>query len=423
MLICILVIAESISNYKVIYTSGIASFDLWYSSTYDACKQLNNDKGFYRVNSFYDFSVNSGTLFGYNGVGHFASAENEALCDTLGKLGIYRSPRITMNYGITPVLEMILGTKYTIWGVFENIASEESINARIERNNKILSLGYMIYGDRTDYTLKSTDAFINNNYIISTMTGKDLHPFREIDVGKIYAERKGLNIIKDGDGYSIFVDDNNLDDSIEFHILDEGNKCYAYFYNNPSLRESVTDYFAIEGGVENAISKDGDLRVSYIKEMDKVDNEYTLSIKRVGNIMESHFDDMFFYEYDSNELEKAYNELKQEELYISDYRDGYIHGTIDVRDDKRNLFLTIPYDKGWSATVNGECSEIVPVFDDSFMVICLPKEGKYDIELTYEAEGSKLGIVFTVLSILIYVSHVIVQKEIRKRKALIEGET
>ena len=60
-------------------------------------------------------------------------------------------------------------------------------------------------------------------------------------------------------------------------------------------------------------------------------------------------------------------------------------------DAKRDgiLCFTVPYDKGWSATVNGSPADILNL-NLAFMGIPV-FEGEYDIEFTYEVRGLKMG--------------------------------
>ena len=184
--------------------------------------------------------------------------------------------------------------------------------------------------------------------------------------------------------------------------------------NTHSARESFNECFVLDGGAENAISKDGDLHVSYIKEMNNIDNEYILSISRVGNITKSGFDDLFFYEYDPDELSRAYEELSNEELHVVEYNDGYIRGEINVNDDKRLLFMSVPYDHGWSAKVNGESVAVIPILDDAFIAIELPGTGEYEIELFYKAEGSRAGVSISIVCAMILVCVIVASNSIRK---------
>lgn len=57
------------------------------------------------------------------------------------------------------------------------------------------------------------------------------------------------------------------------------------------------------------------------------------------------------------------------------------------------LFFSVPYEKGWSATVNGEKAEILKA-DAGFMAVICPV-GESKVEFTYKTPGLGLGALFT----------------------------
>lgn len=63
------------------------------------------------------------------------------------------------------------------------------------------------------------------------------------------------------------------------------------------------------------------------------------------------------------------------------------------RDSETLVFFSVPYDKGWSATVNGKPVEVERV-NVGFMAVPVG-EGESHIVFTYETEGLSLGIIIT----------------------------
>ena len=64
------------------------------------------------------------------------------------------------------------------------------------------------------------------------------------------------------------------------------------------------------------------------------------------------------------------------------------------------LFLSIPYDEGWSFRVDGkpaECEKIAK----GFMALRIGK-GQHEIEMKYFPPGLKLGILISVLALIIF---------------------
>lgn len=86
-----------------------------------------------------------------------------------------------------------------------------------------------------------------------------------------------------------------------------------------------------------------------------------------------------------------------------------VEGTVDLP-EKRILFLSIPYTKGWHATVDGQKT---PLMRANLMYLALPlEEGEHEIRLSYRTPGLYPGIAASCVGMLIFVF--IARKERRK---------
>lgn len=73
----------------------------------------------------------------------------------------------------------------------------------------------------------------------------------------------------------------------------------------------------------------------------------------------------------------------------------------------RLIFFSVPYEPGWSATVNGESAEIVKV-NIGFMAVKVPAGQESKIRFTYKTPGLAIGFVITLVATLIYLVYVII---------------
>ncbi len=144
-----------------------------------------------------------------------------------------------------------------------------------------------------------------------------------------------------------------------------------------------------------------------------------MTISRIGSIESATVNDIYFCEYDESELSKAYRLLKNEQMVVEEYRDGYLKGHISVNDGKHILLTTIPYDSGWTAKVNGERNEIFPVLNGAFIALDIPENGEYDVEFLFEAKGSRTGISISVIALIGYI--VIMIKEEKNKHVEIKA--
>ena len=114
----------------------------------------------------------------------------------------------------------------------------------------------------------------------------------------------------------------------------------------------------------------------------------------------------YYYEDNTSEL---YNDLRQAPFFINEWHGGYFKGSVQVPDDRRVLFTSIPYDKDWSATVDGAPAAITPVLGDAFIALDLTP-GSHEITLKYNAPGKRAGISLSIAGILIFIILLITQK-------------
>lgn len=81
--------------------------------------------------------------------------------------------------------------------------------------------------------------------------------------------------------------------------------------------------------------------------------------------------------------------------------------------DKENLvFFSVPYDDGWSATVNGQPAEIERV-NVGFMAVRAPA-GENEIRFYYHTPGLKTGLIISGISILILAGYLLLNSKVKK---------
>ena len=79
------------------------------------------------------------------------------------------------------------------------------------------------------------------------------------------------------------------------------------------------------------------------------------------------------------------------------------------------MFFSVPYDNGWSATVNGEPVPIEKV-DIGFMAVRAP-QGDNDIRFTYRTPGLTAGLLVSGASLLILAGYLLLSYRLRRRPA------
>ncbi len=76
------------------------------------------------------------------------------------------------------------------------------------------------------------------------------------------------------------------------------------------------------------------------------------------------------------------------------------------REEENLVFFSIPYDEGWTATVNGETCEIENV-NKGFMAVLVP-EGTSEIRFNYTTPGLKTGLAVTAISCAVFLCYMFI---------------
>ena len=100
------------------------------------------------------------------------------------------------------------------------------------------------------------------------------------------------------------------------------------------------------------------------------------------------------------EIESRVNALKKDTLQISHFSNNHITGTITLKEPKL-LFFSIPYDKGWNATVDGQKATTV-LCNLGFTGIFL-KEGEHKVQMDFELPHVGLSLGLSGAGILIFI--------------------
>lgn len=340
----------------------------------------NIDNSFYRVEfdeaSFYNDSY----YIGYNGSTTFLSTLNMDI-SLFEKIGYYTGN--SYDHITYPVMDAIFNIKY-YESVYDNdlyneiyrheispipfLYGKSYIDSILYQNPYALSLGFMINSD----TNLDSDIFANQNKIIKTMSGIN---------DDVYIKN---NVIKDNGIYKFKVVDNN-DFYIEIFTKNSTNESYEVYINDK--------LFNIDINTADTI---------YLKNDFEIGEEVII---RTNNL---DVDNIYVYSFNKDNFEKHINYLKNSVLNIEEYSDGYVKGNINVS-DKKKLFLSIPYEKGWNIYIDGEKQDYYKLFD-TFIGLDL-ESGYHEIEMIYKNPGLKLGIVVSIVSSVLFISYMIYVKK------------
>lgn len=123
---------------------------------------------------------------------------------------------------------------------------------------------------------------------------------------------------------------------------------------------------------------------------------------------------------DDEAWSEAYEIISSSMMTVDDWGDTYIEGTVEAK-EAGVLVTSIPYDEGWSLTVDGEEREIDQLVGGAFISVNL-SEGTHEISLSFRPPGIIPGALISLLSTALLAAVCIMwgRKE-RKRQGLLSG--
>ncbi len=210
------------------------------------------------------------------------------------------------------------------------------------------------------------------------------------------------------DGES-FIDEDTKETLMEgYTYIDTKNGYYVYQNDNYIPYGFSYDYYMTEEYCENYNDED---RANLMCKAILLDDE---QIKKYGKYLYD-FEGMarnpapndkgrsLYFDYES--MVYDYDKLRETSaLKFETDKRGF---TATVERDKENLvFFSIPYDKGWTATVNGTPCEIEKV-NKGFMAVLVPK-GTSEIRFDYMPSGLKTGLIVTAVSCGVFLLYILI---------------
>lgn len=245
-------------------------------------------------------------------------------------------------------------------------------------------------GSRPDTTYTALRSLLSVKYLLNP---KSQDPFVNNDTGE--PEMNGFEYLKTDGNYYIYENQNYVPYgfSYNYYITDE-------FLENYQTTDRVD--MMLKGILlnEDQIKKYDHL----MQNIEDIGNDY--ADNEIGTTLGINSEDLA---YDVEQLKQtAAKEFKTD-------KNGF---TAKVsRENESLVFFSIPYDKGWSATVNGKKVDIEKV-NVGFMAVVVP-EGDSTIRFDYETPGLISGLGITICTALIMLIYLVIWLFISRKKATI----
>ena len=343
---------------------------------------------FFRVEKVSRKTKNDGAWLNFPSVSLFSSMANADCTDFFSALGCEASTNAYSITGSTPFVNMLFSVRYGLYSAPQTDGQEKKfIESRGEtylyRNNFSLPLGFMMPEKMYSGWAQDLDnpALVQDALCDMLGTAAVLQPNAELP------------------------SENGADFAV---TISEDGEYYA-FVTNPQVKEVSVTAPSVTKTFEN-VDRGYLLELGSCRAGDMV----TMKSETDGQAMEAQI-----YRFDYDALRAVYNRLSAQELKLSVWEDDRLEGTVTVDPETLGygaqgaalntnpplsggqavMFLSIPYDRGWSISVDGVQTEPLKLYD-TFLGIPL-SAGEHKIVMTFMPEGLLPGAAISGASLLI----------------------
>lgn len=339
--------------------------------SYQKLMSDKKDEGFFRSEVDRQWMRNVTMYSGGKGLVMFNSTMYSTVVDFCRQVGIEARTNKNGYYGVTSLMNNILGVKYllspshdtdSMYG-FQYQGTDDELS--LYKNDNALSLGFMVNDDIKDWDIYDGNPLEVQNSFVELATGHD----------PIYYYDREIELA-DGQDYGIQIPDNK-----QVYVY-MGVNMDELTLNTPEFSrtfQNFTDFvFPIHGT--------------------STDNMADLSVK-LGDKWDDNELKAYVYTCSNEDYQNVVNTLAANQLENVQVTGNQVGGNI-VADQDGTLLLTIPYDKGWIVTVDGEETDTYAV-GDALTGIHLTAGG-HVIEMRYTPPGYNYGALISIWTVLLF---------------------
>ena len=317
---------------------------------------------------------NDGAWLDYPSASIFSSTAYAHLTSFYKKIGLESSTNAYGTAGSTPASNMLLGIRYSIYTDNDPKPEDTSLrsfyqstdNVDLYKNTYALPLGFLVSDSlEADWDLTADDPGINwNNLVHSLGIADDL--FVSLDVT------------------------NNGTTSVNVTTTEGGYYCFYSAKSGPSK---------IRISHHNTSKTFDNLSRSFFMSFDYQTDGSLFTITN-DDSSSSTIINLSAYRLNEDVLKELYEILDESPMEVTSYTSTSVDATITASTDGR-VVTTIPYDTGWTVTVDGNTVDMT-AFKDTFVSFEI-SEGTHTIHLDYTPDGFYLGLASTLICIILLI--------------------
>ena len=358
---------------------------------------------FYRTEELLPQTGNDSMKYNYHGISQFSSIRNTTSSSTLDRLG-FKSTGTNLNLRYqnnTLLMDSLFAVKYNLSETDVNKFGfrylDNSGNTSLYENQYASQLAILTNGLYKDIDF-SVNTLDNQTNWMNNLTGLSEKYFTRV-ASQLSG---GANLLN---GRVTTSNDGQLNSHADYNLTVAPNtQLYISvpnitFSNENSQKVQITvNGKTAEYTTDNAYTF---FDLGYFEDSQTL--YVTLSFPENNQVS---FNQPNFYALDTTSYQKAMEIINRQKVKVTTNKNTV---TATYKADKASsLLFTIPYDKGWTATQNGQKITLSKA-QDGFMKVDV-KSGKGKVILTYLPTGFKEGTMLSSVGLLLFICYNIARK-------------
>ena len=320
-------------------------------------------------------ALNEGLALGYDQLSSYSSVNNPQAIALLNSLGYSSVGEFSTRYA-EPILavDALLGVKYTIVeqapAGYVAIPEPGDTASAAYGNPYALNLGIAASKDIQNCTLEGENPFEMQNDLYSKILGHNVELYTEINATKTADSQ-------DAKQWSVTVP--------------AGSIGHLYINKDANAGSYWPVALTIDQRTINNEAWRFDNNIRQIADASDGPSSHTVSLEVAEGYSDMPQDnEPVFYALNLEVFKQIIDELKTSEFVPAVFEDGMVEGEYTAENDC-NLLLSVPYDDGWSVTINGAVAELTPAADKGMSCLRVQK-GTNKIVMTYKTPGAFAGL-------------------------------
>ena len=420
-----LIVASQVTIGLVSMNEGFTGWDFYGKKSTEIRSFLEEKESepgigpFVRAEIYPAYICNQPALYDMKGLSIFSSTARESQVKFMKSMGFHNNGiNSTRNFGLTEVTASIFGIRYlvdletqsAIPTVF-NTPEQNEYDLRIMQNPNALSLGYMVSSDLLNYQVApKSDVFATTNEFLKALGVEPVYVPEEIILGIM--ENAEFSSGNKQAGYAFKIDKDKDRASIEFTVSGERDGRQLYVFENSSKNVSAEVAFQNSEAAETSLLRSQN-RSNQIIDLGTV-TDAMKSAKLIWSDDKNSSITVYCYSVDRVAYQNMVAELRSSPLTITSFKTTRFEGEVDAK-EAGVLLLTMTYDEGWKAWVDGEPAEVHNIAGALCGISLTP--GKHEITMKYEPDGFRIGIACSLGSLVLLVGAAVAGRLIRRRRA------